>query len=442
MSLVDFMHAMPPASDMRRATQTGPKSTPQGDGTRSWVGPGGIEWTTTLVGLCLFTFAIVTYYLPIAQFGIGIGVFGVLVGGRARVPAPVWWFGAFIFWATVSSFASPHSEIAREQVLERLKVLLAMLVAINALRSEGQVRMYLLFFLVCVVAFPVRGALINFFVVGYHPFGRAIWNFIYSNPNDLAALLLIALGVAIGWLLSPPHRIVKTACAATCTGLLLLVILLTQSRGAFIGMIVGLGLPLIWLGRRRPLVLVPAVLAGIVISLAVPDDVWTRLSGIEKLTSASTIVEADPEGSAEQRFEIQKTALRIVLDHPLFGVGLGAYPIANARYAPELGARDTHNTYLNLAAEVGLPGLMLWFAMCWSVMRYAYRCRQANPTAALAGRQAWIERALFGFFIAAIFGSYAALTFPYLMLAVVWASAAMSCSGVVVQDARTRGHRE
>jgi O-antigen ligase len=146
------------------------------------------------------------------------------------------------------------------------------------------------------------------------------------------------------------------------------------------------------------------------------------------LSSTATLALADPEGSAAQRFEIQKVAWQILVDNPVFGVGLGAYREANAAYAPSLGRRDTHNTYLNVAAEVGLPGFALWCALVWSVLRYAYRHRRLAAAGVLATQQAWIERAFWGYLVAALFGTYAALTFPYLVLAVLWCSASLLAS--------------
>jgi O-antigen ligase len=159
--------------------------------------------------------------------------------------------------------------------------------------------------------------------------------------------------------------------------------------------------------------------------MTIPAGVWERLSGIEKMTSVATIAEADTEGSAMERYEIQKVASQIFFDNPVFGIGLGAYAEANAAYAPKLGRRDSHNTYLSLASELGLPGLVLWSALVWSVLRYAYRSRRLAGSGDLATQQAWLERALLGFLVSGIFGSYATLTFPFLMLAVLWCSATL-----------------
>jgi len=392
----------------------------------SWLGLPRFNWSLTLLGLCVFTFAIVTFRFPIGEVGIAIAAVGlVLQPGKIRVPSPIWIYGAFLLWAFLASLASSYSDFALGNVLESLKLLAIILVVVNALQTEGQLRFYLLFFLGCFVLFPVRGTLVGGDTVS----GRIVWNYIYNNPNDLAALCLIALGIALGFMFSRASRILVRVGAGVSAILLVVVILLTQSRGAFLGLLAGMGPAFIAMGlKRQGRLLFSAGILALVISLVIPASVWERLSGIAKLTDTSTIVQADPEGSAEQRFEIQKVAWQIFADNPVFGVGLGAYPLENARYAPALGRRDTHNTYLNLAAEVGLPGFALWCAFVWSVLRYAYRSRRLAAPGELATQQAWIERALWAYLVAGMFGSYAKLTLPYLMLAVLWCSATLLAS--------------
>jgi O-antigen ligase len=384
------------------------------------------KWSLTLLGLCVFTFAVVTYRLPIGEVGVAIAAVGLLLKvSTLRVPFPVWLYGAFMLWAFVSSLASSYTEIALDKVVEHLKLLAILLIAVNALQTEGQLRFYLLFFLGCFLLFPVRGTLLG----GETIFGRAVWNYIYSNPNDLAILCLIALGVSLGFLFSrSPWTLVRIV-AALSSIVLLVVILLTQSRGAFLGLVVGMGPSLVWSGLKRPgRLLLCAGIMALVIALAVPPTAWERLSGMSNLTSRDTIALADPEGSASERYELQKAGWQIFVDHPMLGVGLGAYPEANAIYVPHLGRKDTHNTYLNLAAEVGLPGLLLWCAFVGSVLRYAYRSRRLGATSPLATLQAWIERALWAYLAAGMFGSYAKLTFPYLLVALLWCSATLLSS--------------
>jgi len=381
------------------------------------------SWSLTLLGLCVFTFVIVTFKIRIAEVGIAIAALGLLFQlGKLRVPFPVWTYGAYILWAFISSYASEYQEIAQTQNIEQLKLLFIMLITVNALQTNGQIRFYLMFFLACYILFPVRGTLINYFVVGYHPFGRAIWNYIYNNPNDLASLTLFALGISMSLATTAPRRSLVQIGSGVSAFLMLVVILLTESRGAFLGLAVGMGPAFFRIGMKRPRILVLMAVVGIAIAMVIPSSVWVRLSGIEKLTSVSTVGEADPEGSAAQRFEIQKVGFQIFLDHPVFGVGLGTYPIANAQYSFELGKRDTHNTYLNIAAEIGLPGLVLWLLCFGAMLRYSIR-RRRSASILQAQQQVWIERALVAYLVAALFGTYSALTFPYLVLAILWCMA-------------------
>jgi O-antigen ligase len=362
----------------------------------------------------------VTYYFPVGDVGVVIAMVGLFLDRyKVRVPFPIWIYGAFVFWAFVASLASPYPEIALERVVDHLKLLVIMLVAVNALQTQGQVRFYLLFFLGCFVLFPVRGTLVG----GDDREGRVVWKYIYENSNDLATLCLIALGMALGLVFATPSRALVRLGAGIGAVLLVIVMLLTQSRGALIGLLVGIGPGLVVLALKRPgRVLFFAGILALAVSLTVPANVWERMSN---LTGASTIREADREGSAAERFEILKIAWRMFLDNPVLGVGLGVYPRENARYAPEIGRMDTHNTYMNLAAELGLPGLALWCALVWSVLRYAYRRRRLAAPGELTTQQAWLERALWGYLVAAFVGTYVSLSFPYLILAVLWCSATL-----------------
>src|SRR5882762_6137731 len=173
--------------------QASSPSSPQSEARASWLGLPRFNWTLTLLGLCIFTFAIVTFRFPIGEIGIAIAAVGLVLQPRKfRVQSPVWIYGAFVLWAFVGSLASSYSDVALGNVLESLKLLAIILVLVNALQTEGQLRFYLLFFLGCFVLFPVRGTLLGGDTVS----GRVVWNYIYSNPNDLAALCLFPLGIA------------------------------------------------------------------------------------------------------------------------------------------------------------------------------------------------------------------------------------------------------
>ena len=380
------------------------------------------DWSMVLIGLYVFTFAVVTFKFPVAEIGIVVAVVGLFLQPEGiRAPAVFWWYAAFVLWAFIASFASLFPEVARDQVIERVKQVIILLVVVNALRTEKQIKTFALFFMLCFLLFPIRGAFVNY-AVGENVMGRMIWNYIYGNPNDLAALCLLALGVALSVAFAKSNQKFVQIGSRVIAALVVAVIFFTQSRGAFLGLLFCMGPVLIWKMASRGRVLVYALAGAIALFLLLPASVWERFSGIRQLTSTATIAQADPEGSADERWRIQKVGWRIFLDHPIVGTGLGTYRVINNMYAPELGRRDTHNTYLNLAAEVGLPGLILWCAYFFTTLFGSMKMRRTREPGPASIQQVWIERALASLLVAGIFGSYAALTMPALILGLLWSS--------------------
>jgi putative inorganic carbon (hco3(-)) transporter len=376
------------------------------------------------VGLAIFTFFLVTSrWAGFTEVGIVIALLGLIIRPQhLRFPAPAGWAIAFLLWALVTSFFALSPETARAELLERFKCLIIFFVVINVLRTPRQLRFYILLVLVAFMIYPARGALENY-VTGNTLFGRVIWNKIYSNPNDLGAMTLLATGLALAIATVRTERRGVRWAVGLCVPALIAIMLLTQSRGVFIGLIVGFAPVLLAQIRKRPSFALPVLIAVVVTGVLVPATVWHRLGGISKLTSTETIAEADPEGSAEQRFQIDETAWRIFKSHPLIGIGIGCYQEANELYSPELGKRDAHNTYLALAAEMGVPGLLLWLGLVSSVLLQVKRYRRSFAADAVPIQIAWIERAVFGFLVAAFFGSYSGITMFYLILGTLWAVA-------------------
>ena len=78
----------------------------------------------------------------------------------------------------------------------------------------------------------------------------------------------------------------------------------------------------------------------------------------------------DDDGSLSLRKPMFEVAINMIKEHPLLGVGLNNYTLVQRRYdhTPEdISVRypdsSVHNLYLLYAAEMGIPGLMLflWF---------------------------------------------------------------------------------
>lgn len=390
----------------------------------------GVTWSLTYVAFLVYIFVITTYRVPIGDVSMAVALFGLFFLPRVRVPGVLIWMGAFLVWSAVGAFQSPYQATVQKELFAFAKLWFVALVAVNALNTKANIRFYAVVFLGCFALFPMRGAFVNYFG-GYTVVGRALWNYIYANPNDLAALTLIQLSLAVSLIPTERHRITRW-CVLLGVALLPILVLMTQSRGAFLALALFVAL---YVGgqrkRGRAIAVVAAI--GLAVVLISPRGVWERVRGLAKIgDSPAALSQVDREGSARQRYEIWRVARAIIADHPAFGVGFGAYPRAHRIYAESgpfnrtaRGGRDTHSTYLNVTAETGFIGAFFFMGMVLSALLVAERARRrwkgVFPDAAQALYA--LELGLVAYLVAGLFGSFAKLSFLYLHLVLLVAMA-------------------
>lgn len=392
----------------------------------------GVQWTLSYVGLLGYILAITTYRLPIGDISMVIALVGLFTQReRLRVPGVLIGLGVFLAWATIGYSVTSDPQVVFLKLQTVGKLWLIALVASNALRTRAQLRFFVVFWLGCYAFYPIRGALFNYYIYGETLFGRAKWNYVFNNPNDLAALSILQLSMALGFLSLEGRGLVRKA---TILGLAVipLVILLTRSRGAFLGSVVFLLMVVLGHRKRGKAIIITACFAALVIAIA-PPDVLNRVRGIQALEGGTENLEqVDEEGSAFQRYEIWKVARTMIAEHPVVGVGLGAYPQNHERYAlrPQFnttarGQRDTHSTYLNLAAETGIVGAIIWILSYLGTLIAIDKVRRkAKAVLPRTAQTLFVcEAGSIGFYTAGLFGSMALLSFPLLHVCLTWALA-------------------
>ena len=391
----------------------------------------GVQWTLTYVGFLGYIFAITTYRLPIGDVSIVLALIGLLTMKEPiRVPGLLKGLGVFLLWGLVGYSMTNYPALVYARLDAMVKLWLIALVAANALRTRAQVRFFLFFWLGCFAMYPVRGALFNFYLYRSTLMGRALWNYIFSNPNDLAAYCILQLSMAYGLYVLEAKGPVRLA---TRMGLVVLpmVILLTKSRGAFLGF-AGFLLFVLWGHKRRGQAIGITVVVAALLIFVAPSGVLDRVVALRNIQTTGDVAAADQEGSAEQRYEIWRVARSIIRENPVVGIGLGAYPREHllAAQRPQFkatarGYRDTHSTYLNVAAETGLVGLLIFMASYLftfvSVDKTRRKLKKLRP--ATAQTLYALEIGAFGFFIAALFASAAHVSFLVLHVVTLWSIA-------------------
>lgn len=247
--------------------------------------------------------------------------------------------------------------------------------------------------------------------VGQNFIGRALWQRgtfgPFVNRNHFAGFLEMGAGLASAAILLRGGRIeaiVLRGCAllVMCAGLVL-----SASRGG----ILALGAAFVFLalvaftGRSGKKEDSPAwkgfARAGGVIGLgASAMIIAVLLVGSERL--AANFAQAQDTQTAEilnnERFsrrDIWGATWRMVMDHPVMGVGLGAYQVAYTRYDPSSGTQrveQAHNDYLQILADAGILGgaiaiafIVLLFVRGLQATATGDRQRRALRAGALTG---------------------------------------------------------
>lgn len=185
------------------------------------------------------------------------------------------------------------------------------------------------------------------------------------NANELGLLLVVAaiLAGALGASRELPGPVRAAAWGAS--GLSLVALVSTASRGALVGLVVALLVAPLLAGRGRRMF----VVAMVGMAVAAAGSYAVALAPTEDL---ERITEADATGTG--RTEIWTIGWRMVQDRPVLGVGADNYGTSTIQYLLQPGGltrseffvdqdKVAHNVYLQVIAELGVIGLLLFLAV-------------------------------------------------------------------------------
>jgi putative inorganic carbon (HCO3(-)) transporter len=232
---------------------------------------------------------------------------------------------------------------------------------------------------------------------------------IFENPNDLATSLdlLIPLAVALALTRKGLARVFYFA----CTAILITGVILTFSRGGFLGMVAMAALLLWKLGRSNKAMTALAVATvAMVFLIAMPVGYSSRITSIFD-------TESDPTGSSQARKDLLERAASVAANHLVIGVGMGNYSIYS------IGEQRAHNSFLEISAELGVLGLVAYLIMLWAPLRSLRRIEQGSLAGLRKGRQdiyylvAAVQASLVAYIVCSCFGSIQYHWFLYYPLA-------------------------
>jgi O-antigen ligase len=234
---------------------------------------------------------------------------------------------------------------------------------------------------------------------------RAAWIGIFANPNDLAYHLVVGVALSLGGRESTRRRWLRTAYLAAMVTMAT-AILLTQSRGGLVATGVVVGLWAVRGLRRGRAAISIATMAAMAIYFA-PNTTWQR---------AETIGNYQEDASARGRIDAWRTGVNVFAARPLTGVGAGAFMLAWPEYAPgDAGPpRTEHNTFVQIAAETGLPSLCCFVGAL--VAAALGMRRAARPSSGLSVAARAVQVGISGFVVCSLTGGLAFSWPLYLLL--------------------------
>jgi len=197
-----------------------------------------------------------------------------------------------------------------------------------------------------------------------------------GDANFYAQMMVVLLPIAVLRLWAERKRFPRRLALASLVPIIGGVVL-TFSRGAAVAAVFFCCalLALRYLKLRHAVV----PLIAVIIIVALTPAYVSRLSTLMKIDSPGM---RSADSSIRERSTIYLSGIRIFLDHPLLGVGIGQAPEYLPEYSNYSGhsrlhrKMGPHNMYLESLAETGVLGFAALMAMITLVIRRMWRLRQ------------------------------------------------------------------
>ncbi len=204
---------------------------------------------------------------------------------------------------------------------------------------------------------------------------------LFTSPNKLAAFLHMILPVTLALVFAQIDQWWKFI-LLTILALGSLVLLLTYSRGAWVGFGMGGSIVAYWcLVRLNGRKIFSLVIVATFVSIC-------ALSTIISVKSVRDRIFEDDHGSSDIRVWMKRNAHNMIKYNPFLGVSLGNYTEHSKFYdntgivgVSSLFPFPVHNEFLRFATELGLPalGIFLFLLLVIFVMLFRIGCSRADP---------------------------------------------------------------
>lgn len=276
------------------------------------------------------------------------------------------WLGAFVVVQVISVWYSGVMAMIDKLTLWQV-FFLYVVISLLTIRDIADLRRYVWGTIAgsaCVIFFGLYLVAVHSPLLA-HDQNRAGAYGMYASHNDYTFITLMILPFVLTYLRIARRRWQQ----AFLVGLAIACVagtMLSYSRGGMLGLMLEGGL-FVWYtlrGSKRIVVLVAMAALGTVVTV--------HEFAVRAEAGGALYTEAD---AANSRYELWRAAIAIFKAHPILGVGSDRFREVDSQYSEishDNRGKVAHDTYLEVAADTGLCGLITFGAALWLMFR-SYR---------------------------------------------------------------------
>jgi len=289
---------------------------------------------------------------------------GLLVRNRERIEVPdmFWPLAAYAGATLVASFFSVDPRVS---FVDSKQLVLLVIVPLVYRLFRGSRALLAVDVIITVGALSAIFGIIQYLILSYDNLERRPQGMLGLYMTYSGLLMLVTCAAVARIMFAQHHR----AWSAVVLPALVLALAFTFTRSARVGACVGIGI-LFLLRDFRLLALLPIALGAFLV--LAPANLSARLYSAFSLTDPSNV----------DRVAMMKTGWRMVQKDPLTGVGpdmvIQVYPTMRDKTAVNQLAPHLHNVPLQIAAERGIPALLVWIWFIATLVRDFLRRRHAS----------------------------------------------------------------
>lgn len=270
----------------------------------------------------------------------------------------------FLLWGLISLNWGEITQVAKERAFYIIGAVGFTIILLDQFRDEKD---WITAYKILVISGLVSSILV--FLQAYHGMFRAA-GFISPDPNFTAMRMTALLPLVYYW--AKTTRKIPGLLLMGGLFITLLAIISTGSRaGILAGIITLLIISFYELKKKGSKKLLIAfimlfILGIFLTSIIAPGPLQSGFVRFENLIGVIKGKEL-PDGSVSERYALLVGGARMFLDNYIFGVGLGNFQEHSIEYGSNL-KHESHNTYIEILAELGLVGAAIFFWLILSTL--------------------------------------------------------------------------